>query len=85
MCENEKHSKKKNLTQIRTEFYDKLTPNEDDKVYINDNDETLQKIFQLYKSISTMNKQRNSIEFNLEGLKTPLFKFTFQYGSTLII
>ena len=66
---NEIHSKKKNLTQIRTEFYDKLTPNEDDKVYINDNGETLQKIFQLYKSINTMNKQKNSIEFNLEGLK----------------
>ena len=61
--------KKKEIMRVRQEYYDKLSPEEKDKENIKSNEDILHKIFSFYKSINDYNKQKNSIEENLEQIK----------------
>ena len=61
--------KKKEIMRVRQEYYDKLSPEEKDKENIKSNEDILHKIFSFYKSINDYNRQKNSIEENLEQIK----------------
>ena len=61
--------KKKEMMRVRQEYCDKLSPEEKDKENIKSNEDILHKIFSFYKSINDYNKQKNSIEENLEQIK----------------